>query len=399
MRLNRFYTPILCGVFIALPVHAASMKDVFELATQLDAPLYAAQRTKAEMALSNAQALTPEPMSLTLSGTNSLNDNLAPTQDSREYEAELGIPLWQWGQKERLLSQVKQAAQVEQQQLFLERWELAGKVREAVWAARLAQLEQRSAEQKKAALEQIANDLARQLKAGEVAPLDVNLAQQALLQAEQELALSRQLASETVQQFQSLLGADSELPQHAEVIPSQLEATHPQLLALQAQAELARAHLAQAQYDTRETPELAISLTRERGSPDEEYKHLGKLSLRIPFGSDGRTQARVSSANVELLSAQTQAQRLEKQIRMQQFAAQQALTQAQQALKFAEQNGQLAAQAWQWQQRSYRAGQTNLQAFLNAQRDFLDRGFAVQRAELELGRATSHYLQTLGVLP
>lgn len=65
----------------------------------------------------------------------------------------------------------------------------------------------------------------------------------------------------------------------------------------------------------------------------------------------------------------------------------------------AQQSLQLATQAWVWQQRSYRAGQTNLANYLTAQVDFLERGFAVQRAELELGRANSRHLQSIGVLP
>ena len=399
MQLKRFYAPILWCTFIALPAQAATIKEAFALASQIDEPIYAAQQNKAKSALRNAQSMTPEPLSLTISGINSLNDNLSPTQDAREYEVELGIPLWQWGQKDRLLTQLNHLDRLEQSQLMFNRWELAGQLREAVWAARLAKLAQESAQQKLQALEKISQDLARQLKAGEVAPLDVNQAKQAVLEAQLQLALSQQVFKESLQQFQSLAG-DTPLPDEIESLPTSLDAlAHPQRQALQAQTDLARAQLAQAQYDTSDTPELALSLARERGSPDESYKNFGKISLRIPFGSDGRTQARVTSANAELINAQTRIQRSERQVSAQQQAATQARTQASLQLQTAQQSLQLATQAWDWQQRSYRAGQTNLTTYLTGQVDFLERGFAVQRADLELGRANSRYLQSIGVLP
>ncbi|WP_288843695.1 TolC family protein [uncultured Deefgea sp.] len=399
MQSKRFYAPILWCTLIALPAHAATIKEAFALASQIDAPVQTAQQRKALSALRHAQSITPEPLSLTLSGSNSLDDNLSPSQGSREYEAELGIPLWQWGQKDRLLAQVNQLTKLEQSQWMLSHWALAGALREAVWSARLAKLAQDSAQQKLLALEKIHHDLQRQLQAGEVAPLDVNLAHQAWLEAQLQVALSAQQLNDSLQQFQALAG-DIPLPDQPETRPLALETmVHPQRQVLQAQTELALAQLAQAQYDTRDTPELALSLTRERGAPDEDYKNRGKISMRIPFGAEGRTQARVTSANSELISAQTQVQRTERQISTQQQMAHHALTLANQQLQMAQQRLQLATQAWQWQQRSYRAGQTSLTAFLTAQSDFLERGFAVQRAELELGRADSRYLQTLGVLP
>ncbi|MGL4996049.1 MAG: TolC family protein, partial [Deefgea sp.] len=267
------------------------------------------------------------------------------------------------------------------------------------WAARLAQLEQKNAAQILKSLEDIAQDQARQLKAGEVSPLDANLANQAVLEAQLQLAQRQQELKAHLQHFHSLVGEPIPVPMQDEDLPAQLDVIHPQRVVLQAELELARAHLAQSQYDTRDNPELALSLTRERGSPGEEFKNLGKISLRIPLGSDGRTKARISSANAELISAQANTQRTERQITAQQQAAEQARQFASQSAQWAEQSLKLATQAWEWQQRSYRAGQTGLAAYLNAQRDFLARSFAVQRAQLELGRAQSRYLQTMGVLP
>lgn len=398
MQLSRHAAAMLWCAVLMTPAYAASIKDAFELASQLDADVQAAQRSKQDSAIRNAQSLTPEPLSLTISGTQSLNDNLSPTQGAREFEAELGIPLWQWGQKDRRLAELQQSALVEQSQLSLSRWALAGELREAVWAARLAELEQERAAQKLKAIEKISADLARQLKAGEVAPLDVNLAQQALIEAQLELERSQTAFAHSQQQFQAL-AAGAVLPNEAESIASQYDVVHPQQQALLAQAEWVQAQLAQARYDTRDTPELSLSVTRERGAPDEEYKNLGKISVRIPFGSEGRTQARISSSNAELITTQVQAKRVAQQLSAQQSSANQARALAARQVQMAEQSRALAQQAWDWQQRSFRAGQTGLAAYLNAQRDWLDRGFAVRRAELELGLANSRYLQTLGVLP
>lgn len=398
MQSIRCHAPILWCILIALPAQAASIKEAFELASQIDAPVQAAQQVQAQNRLHNAQSLTPEPLSLTISGTNSLNDNLSPSAGAREYEVEVGIPLWQWGQQARLLTQLTQSAKAEQSQFMLSRWELAGALREAVWAARLAQVAQQSAAQQRQALEKIAHDVAQQLKAGEVAPLEVNLANQAVLEAQWQLEQRQQQFNDSVLQFQAIAG-DAALPDQAEIVPTQWDVIHPLRQAMQEHAELARAQLAQAQYDTQDTPELMLALTRERGVSDERYKHLGKISLRIPFGSDARTQLRVSGANAELMSMQTRLQRTERQVNSQQDAAKQARVLASRQVDITQQNLRLATQAWDWQQRRYQAGQSSLQVYLNAQRDFFDRGLAVQQAELELGRANSRLLQTIGVLP
>lgn len=399
MRLIRLHASMLWCACIVLPVQAGSIKDAFALASAFDQPLQQAQQLKAERAQLNAQSLTPEPLALTISGARPLDQAGTPAEGAREFEAELGIPLWQWGQQQRRLAELKQVAQLDFTELQRQRWLLAGELREAVWAARLAQHEQFAAEQLRNALQTQVDDLARQLKAGEVAPLEFNLAQQALIAAKMQLETSQQQAEHSVLQFQALVGSPMPLPTEPEQIDERVNSPHPQQAALLAQAELARAQLAQAQYDTRDTPELALSITRERGSVDEGYSHAGKIALRLPFGTDGRTQARIASANADLISAQTSAQRSAQQLAAQQTAARQAYELAQRSVVLQQSRFELAQQSWEWQQRSYRAGQIGFAAYLAAQRDYLDQQLALKRNELEQGRAASRYLQTLGVLP
>ncbi|WP_410499053.1 TolC family protein [Chitinibacter sp. S2-10] len=401
MQSKRFHSSLLCGVLIAMPLHAATIRQAFELATALDAPLLAAQQSKADLALHNAQALTPEPLTLAISGKSSLEQRDAPSFGAREYEAELGIPLWQWGQKERLYTQLKASADFDQQQLLHQRWQLAGELREAVWTARLAQHDAQLASSKVAALQKLADDAARRLKSGDIAPLDFNLAQNALLQVRLGEQQAQQSAVDAERQFQALLGDHQlALPDEDEVVSADLSAAHhPQLQQLSAQQALARAQLIQAQSDTRAAPELAVTLTRERGSQTELYQHLGKLAIKIPFGSDGRTQVQIASANSELIAVQTAMQRTQQLVAAQQATSLQAMQHSERALALFEQRQKLAAESWQWQQRSYKAGQIGLAAFLNAQIDYLDSEFATQRARLELGRTRSRYLQVMGVLP
>jgi cobalt-zinc-cadmium efflux system outer membrane protein len=174
------------------------------------------------------------------------------------------------------------------------------------------------------------------------------------------------------------------------------------LAAYQQGSELIRfcqARLAQANGDSRDAPELALTLTRERGARSEPYQNLAKLSLKIPFGGQARNGPRMAQANVELSEALAELHAGREQLAQDIDSARLAHELGQQQARAQAEALQLAEQRLGWIQRAVRAGQLSAPEQWRAQSELHEARSQAQRAQLEAGRAHSRYLQAIGALP
>jgi cobalt-zinc-cadmium efflux system outer membrane protein len=157
--------------------------------------------------------------------------------------------------------------------------------------------------------------------------------------------------------------------------------------------------LAQANGDSRDAPELALTLTRERGARSEPYQNLAKLSLKIPFGGQARNGPRMAQANVELSEALAELHAGREQLAQDIDSARLAHELGQQQARAQAEALQLAEQRLGWIQRAVRAGQLSAPEQWRAQSELHEARSQAQRAQLEAGRAHSRYLQAIGALP
>jgi cobalt-zinc-cadmium efflux system outer membrane protein len=89
---------------------------------------------------------------------------------------------------------------------------------------------------------------------------------------------------------------------------------HPGLLAAQAQVRSAQMRLALTDADRRDPMELGVGLTRERAAAGAPGETTMRFALRIPFGGDTRNAAKLAAARAELDAAQAEADALQRQI-------------------------------------------------------------------------------------
>ena len=285
------------------------------------------------------------------------------------------------------------------QGLVHERWQLAGELREAWWNVRLAQTELDAAELKFKEASRLEIDVARRLKAGNLAPLDLNLARSTLGQAKSERLRTQAALARAQGQFQALargapLPDQDELPS-AEMAPDR----HPQLMNLVAKAAAAQARLSQVSGDTRNNPELALTLTRERTSIGEPYQNLAKIAIKIPFGSSSRNQPRITTANAELAEAQIALDTAQRRLAADVAASRAELDQSSEAATLQQERLKLAEQSFAWVEKAFRAGQIDLPARIRAETELADARLQAARARIEAARAVSRYNQTVGILP
>ena len=378
------------------PLSAATLKEVFEQAWSGKAQAARAEHYEAK--LSASQSWIPEPPTLSVSGR---SDQIDANNGLREWEAEISQPIWLPGQRDRAQAVAQSEREAGIQRFAHERWQLAGELREAWWEVRLAEAEQNEAERRLDEAMLLEADVARRVKSGDLARLDLNQIRSSRMTAKSDVLRAQAAVARATHQFQAL-SKGAPLPDQAETpVASDADSIdrHPALTRLTAAAASAQAKLLQASGDTRSTPEIGLTVTRERGNFAELYQNLAKVTLKIPFGLEARNQPRITAANAELVEARLEAEQAQRTLDAAIAARRLELEQSQPMIALAQERVQLAEQSDAWVEKAFRAGQLDLPARLKAESDLASARLSFSRARLEAERAVSRYNQAMGVLP
>lgn len=386
-------------VLAAAPAYSQALHDAFEAAWSRQPASRAASSREDELAAKRdaASALLPEPPSVNLGyRTDQPNQNTG----IRELEGVLSLPMWL--PSVRIAAQSVAQAETEQfsSNLRVQRWRLAGEVREAYWQARLAATEQEVAQRKVGESVALAADVERRVKAGDLARSDLNQARSAEQLARATLADARGRSYRTTQTFFVLTGLKV-LPIAVEAqapVPGELE-SHPQVAVNERAASTARAKLGQATAATRDAPEIEIGMRRERGAFGEPYANSVIVGIKLPFATDARNQPRITAANAELIEAQATSQLERQKLGVEIEAAQVELEQARAVEQLAGERFRLAADTQALLAKAFELGELDLPARLRAENERFDAELALTRSRIDVGRAISRYNQAIGVLP
>ena len=396
---SKIFDPrVLGAAVVALgfssPLSATTLKEVLENAWSNQ--VQAARAEQYDAQLSASQSWIPEPPTLSVSGR---SDQIDANSGLREWEAEISQPIWLWGQRDRAQAVAQSEREAGIQRFAHERWQLAGELREAWWEVRLAEAEQKEAQRRLDETKQLEADVGRRVKSGDLAPLDLNQVRASVATAKSDLLRTTTAVARATHQFLAL-SKGAPLPDRAEALVTRDEntvASHPALASLTASAAAAQAKLRQVSGDTRNAPEIGLTLTRERTNFSEPYQTLAKVALKIPFGSESRNQPRITAANADWIEAQLSAEQTQRKLEATIVANQLELEQSQQTILLLQERLQLVEQSFSWVEKSFRAGQLDLPARLKAEADLTTARLAYSRAELDAARAISRYNQALGV--
>lgn len=394
----RILVALTVGIAAALPAHAQSLRDAVEAAwmRQPLAQAQAARESEYAARRGAANALTPEPPAIAFGHrTDLVNRN----EGRREWEVEFSLPLWLPGQKGRHTAVVDAERSQFETAVAAARLRIAGEVRDSYWQARLAESELALARRKVEEAEALAGDVARRVIAGDLARVDLNQAQAAGHSARAALAEAESKAFRARQAFATLTGMVA-LPSDGERPGAQppLEG-HPGLLALQRAVAAAQARLTQAALDRRDSPELALAMTRERDASDHPFDNTLSFRLRLPFATDARNQPRIAGANAQMIEAQA-AYRLERnKLAAEIDAARRELAQTEAVRQLAETRFVLLAEAHRLLARAFSLGELDFVSRLRAENERFEAESNRDRAALEASRAASRLNQAQGLLP
>jgi outer membrane protein TolC len=383
----------------ATPGTVATLHDALERAWLRTPRAQALQARQAEIE-ARRQALGV-PWSGSPSATLSYrSDYFSGNDGAAELEAELGVLVWLPG--ERAARSKALAAERDSQlaELTSQRLALAGQVRESVWAVQLAQTTTTLAEQRFNAAEQLERDVARRLKAGEVARSDYNLARSELLTARAEETDTRIQLTQAMQAYGALTGTQ-ELPATYEedVRGAGPLDDHPLLAAQRQLIAVAQAHLKQVTQVRRDSPEISLNSRWDRARSDEPYVNLIGVKLRLPFATAGRNQPAIASANAALAEAQAEYARTRSRIELEIEQAQRELQSSESVLEILRQKQVLTADNLRLAQKAYSLGEFDMVSLLRVRAAAFQTDQELARQKIGVARARARLNQARGVLP
>lgn len=351
-----------------------------------------------------ADAWTPEPVTLESSLR---TDRFTKNNGAREVEVGVAVPLWLPGERSRSQSLADAELTALDAKHRAARWRSAGAVRQAWWAAHLSRQDVAAARMRLASAEQLAADVSRRLRAGDLARADQHQADAAVAAAQAELATTVAAETQAMAALRALIGAAAEggaerlsaQPEGEPAAQLSIDTQHPAITEWQSRAEASRRAQALAGVQTRAHPELTLLATRDRGLAGEPYGQTVTLGVRIPLGSAARSSGKLLGAAADLLDAETALELERDKLAAEADAARAQLEAARAALQANERRAQLARETKGFIDKSFRLGESDLPTRLRVDLEVAAAERQAARARIELAQAISSLRQAIGLLP
>jgi cobalt-zinc-cadmium efflux system outer membrane protein len=396
----------------ALPSPATTLKQAFEAAwlRQPEARSRAARHDAATAHRQTANNWTAEPPSLEVTIK---SDHLQQNQGSREDAAGLSFPLWLPGERARTGTLAEAELRADASRVRAAQLRTAASLRESYWQWQRARGEHELALARLGNAHRLGADVAKRVRAGELARADQHQADGVVASAEAALAEAASVLSSASHQLRALTGMTPESNAIAAISSGTLseplpddsveaearQTRHPAVAELFDRAEVARGLAELASVQTRGNPELTLAMTRNRGQGSEPYQQSVTLGLRIPFGSDSRNRAKLSSAQAELIEAEGQLGLEQSRVQAGLDSARIRLDSVRAQLKAADRRAQLARESRSFFQKSYQLGETDLPTRLRIELEAVEAERQATRTRIDLAAAVSALRQSLGLLP
>lgn len=331
------------------------------------------------------------------------SDRATGNDGAREYELGVGLPLWLPGERSGAQALADAERDALNSRLLAAQLRLAAELREAWWSAAQAGVEVDISRARLQNAQQLAGDVARRVRAGDLARADQHQADGALATAQALLAEARSAQATANLRLRALLGAAVSLPElpPAERLPAAGvdEAQHPALREIADRAEAARKAKALAATQTRSNPVLTLATTRDRGVAGAAYDQSVTLGLRIPFGADNRQRARIVTAEAEAVEAEARLEYEREQILAGLETARARVEATQAQLNAAERRAVLARETRGFFEKSFRLGESDLPTRLRIELEAYEAERQFARSRIVAAQAVSQLRQALGLLP
>ena len=393
------HTLLILGLLLTQPVYAADLRTALDQAWEKSPQ---AQTLEARRAENNAQGVAADslvpgaPAVILGHRSDQLNNNAG----AREWEAGVAVPIWLPGQRDARQRQALVGRTGLEANILALRLRLAGELREAIWQVRQVEAQTQLDEARAQTAKKLAEDVAKRVRAGELAKTDLNLAQNEWLTAQAAVLQNRNRLLQAQQAYATLTGTTVVPDDIAESVQSKpLSDDHPLVEEARLAIEVAQAQVRVASQSRRDNPELELSTRRARGNLNDPYASTVALALRLPLATDARNLPLMSAAQTALTSAQSEYNRARLTLEYQRQQADQALQAADQLLDLARQQRTASRENLDLIQKSFSLGESDLFTLLRARTAAFEAEQAYNQQEIAQALSRARLNQAQGVFP
>lgn len=316
-----------------------------------------------------------------------------------EWEAGIELPLWRPGERSASRRVGEEAQRDAQTTAALLRLQVAGEVRESVWALALAENALELARKDLATARELEAQVERRVASGDLAHADLLLARDETLQRGAFVQDAELDLRHAVLAYRRLTGLDA-LPEVLGEPPAPPVAdaqANPYLAAPAARAARSRAELEQVRRTSGGHPVLFLG---GRTVDDPGGNGVDSLQVGITFPLGGaHSGSRRAEAAVAMAESQVTLGRARRALERMQQEERDALETAHRALALAQERAEVARDSGRLAGRAFELGELPLAEYLRVRHRTLTAGHEAAQRELELQRQIARYNQALGVTP
>lgn len=392
--------PLLLAAWLLTSVaQATPLSAQLEAAWKIDTEARALDARAGELRARGLQinSLLAAPPSVAVSYR---GDNLTGNTGQREYEAELGLPLWLPGQRNANQSALTAEFAALEAERVARRLNILGALREKNSTLRRAQADLDMATARLQEARALEADVERRYKAGDLARTDFLAARMETLAVMRDLS-AREVARDAARaDLKMLSGAEQAAPAETTAgVSVVIPPMHPDLVARQATLAAAQEKLHATRQNRRDAPELSLFGRSERGSGTAVYDNSLGVRFKLPLATEARNAPLLAQAQGEADIAEAHAQQVLRMVEAQIKQSERELTSAKQALEFARQRAELSQEHYRHLRRAFDYGERDLATLLRAKALADSARLEAVLAQVETEIAIGRLNQALGVMP
>ena len=331
-----------------------------------------------------------------------LDDNLLGNIGQREFDYAIQLQLRRPSERNssRLLSNSYQE-QTSAWDLALQHY-IAGRVRNIL--ADITEAEARLALEQEATrnTEELLNITTTLFNAGELPRLDVMQVETLLLNQRQLVMETEAMLIDAERNYEVLTGIrvrPDYLYTESLTELDDIDASHPQLVILQSEINLAEANVLMSEASARGAPILSLGTSHQRADVFQPSNDSIALSLSIPFGAPNIVASQTSAARRRKVDAEVLYQNTFRQLDLTLHEVEHDLFLATEAIVLAEEKSELSEQRWEMSRTAFSQGEITMAQVIQALQEFMEAQKQSQLLLLRKERLITEFNQTIGVMP
>ena len=398
MRHAILLTVLLVSTAITVQAQASQLTSAFEAACERTPEIVglAARRPEVGARVGAADALLPGgPWATVMHRTDALTND----RQTREYEAEFGIPLWLRGERGASLAAALTGGERLEAEIAAKRLEVAKRVRDAYWMVVEAREKVAVADRRRTTAATLAKSERSQAQAGQAQLLESKLAEADVKDAEAALAGLRAELNQAVIAFRVLTGTTAPAAFKERDAGSTGPADHPRVVLRRVAIQKAEADESLVWASDRERPEIAAFVNNNRDTSTEPVVTSLGVRLKIPFSYDAVNEPKRAAAAAEVVATHEELALAEREVGGEAEQSRARLEGARQQLAALEARHASLASVVQLTQDSQRTGQVQFSDLIRARLQLFEAELARASARVAVERARSDLNQALGLEP